>query len=444
MSGVQHYKLCVLCFFLYVTGLQVTAQLPNPVSFNTAADSALTGTIPIDSLDLHWTASTVSINGPYVKAVRASNLIAWLVSPYPTANWITYPHTCQSNPVYHVCLGNVDEYYRLMFDLPAGVCNGSVNSSGGYCLSMSYFADNNVNEIFVNGVSSYSNTVTTLPYNAICFTANTGATVTLCDYWHPGTNTLVVHVKSGPPTVGFLAFNTASTSGQSQFTISTTHSNVSCNNANNGMAKITLIGYPGHGTYTWLPSGGNGSWAYSLTPGIYTVNVQLPLCNYVNTVQITQPAPISVNVSTAGPVCAGAKISYTASGGVTYAWSPGSNTASVLTLTASATTVYSVTAFDSTGCSSKTSFQVQVNKCTGIRESALEEIKITGGAGRLTITNGNIFPCNVEVFDLTGDIKCRAPIASHSDLHLNDIPPGIYFVRLSQNNSSLERKVVVW
>src|SRR6187399_3213703 len=106
-SMKKHICIKLILFFVCIQTLlfNLSAQVPNPISFNTAVNASLNGTIPLDSLDLSWTTSSVSINGPYVPAVRASNQLAWLVSPFTTANWITYPYHCTLNPVEHSCLG---------------------------------------------------------------------------------------------------------------------------------------------------------------------------------------------------------------------------------------------------------------------------------------------------------------------------------------------------
>ncbi|WP_317899774.1 T9SS type A sorting domain-containing protein [Aurantibacillus circumpalustris] len=443
---MKNYYHFVAIIFLFLTGInfELKAQLPNPVSFNTGVNASLNGTIPTGTNDLSWTASTVSINGPFVPAVRTTGNAAWLISPYTTADWITYPHPFPNagNQSYHNSLGNVDEYFRLMFTLPSGVCNGSVNSSGGYCLSMSYFADNCVNEIFVNGVSSYVNPAPS--YTANNFQGTSGATVTLCDNWCPGTNTLIVHIKSGPPQLGFLAFTTASTTAQNQFTINMSKSNVTCYDANNGSAAVNLIGYGGTPTYTWLPGGSNNSSITNLSPGTYTVNVQFPLCNYSNTLTVTQPASFAVNVSTAQAVCPGMNVTYTATGGVTYSWTPGNYSGSTVTLSAMSTTNYTVTGKDSVGCAVTKAFKLQVLNCSGIEEVSLQGIDVRNDMlGNITIVAPNNIEYKVEIFDLIGNLKYSSLLAQNSEINLSNLSQGIYFLKVSDNNSSLKKRILV-
>ena len=95
------------------------AQFPSPLNFNTSTNTSNTGTLPIGTNDLHWTAAITNSLGTYVPAVVCGNqaTCCWINSPYPNANWITYPHTCSSSPAEHSCLGNVDEFYKTTFNL---------------------------------------------------------------------------------------------------------------------------------------------------------------------------------------------------------------------------------------------------------------------------------------------------------------------------------------
>lgn len=191
-----------------VLGLQ--AQLPNPLDFNTATNASHTGVISVGSNDLHWTSSS-NYAGPYGSPVRCNPVAGWVTSPYPNADWITHPHTCTTGvPNEHHCLGDVDEYYKLTFTLPSQVCGQPVTNPNAYCLSMDYYADNSVYEIYVNGSLDYVNSGFTLPYNSNnSFGSGQQSSVTLCNHWVAGSNEIIVHVRSGAPTYpGYTGFLT--------------------------------------------------------------------------------------------------------------------------------------------------------------------------------------------------------------------------------------------
>jgi hypothetical protein len=442
MERIHCLRALFLLLIVSVTSLK--AQFPNPVSFNTAVNAGLNGTIPIGTNDLSWTTSSVSMNGPWIPAVRGSNLQAWLVSPYPTADWITLVHcsaTSTLNLTQHSCKGNVDDYFRLMFSLPVDTCNDTLNFAGGYCLNMNFYADNQVHEIFVNGVSAYLNTSAASGYTAIGFSATGGASVSLCDYWHPGTNTLIAHVMSGPPTIGFLAFVTDTATPPVSFSVAASHNNVSCFGLNNGMANVSLPGYQGTPTYTWLPTGGNAPTAMGLSPGIYSVTVQLPLCNFTKTLSISEPGPFTVNVSTAQAICMGGKATYTASGGNTYQWLPTSLNTSVVTLSPSGTAVYTLSSTNTSGCNARSVFTLQVLKCTDIVEHGLDNLTVLYHSGTLFIESDGTGI--LEILDLNGKQVYKDEMYQKTEVDVGNLPAGFYLMRVSNENSSHYRKIVI-
>lgn len=153
IKGIKYIQ--VVLFFCCLT---VKAQFPNPMDFNTATNATNTGTIAVGSNDLHWTAALTNSLGLYVPAVSCGNQSpgSWVNSPFPNANWITYPHTCSPSQAEHSCLGNVDEFYKLTFNLPSTTCGLAINTASAYCLSLDFYADNWVSEIYVNNIISVS------------------------------------------------------------------------------------------------------------------------------------------------------------------------------------------------------------------------------------------------------------------------------------------------
>lgn len=385
------------------------------------------------------------MNGPYVAAVSVT-ATSLFQSPYPTASWITYPHTCTVNPADHTCESYVNDYFRLMFTLPSTVCNNPVNTPNGYCLTMNFFADNCVNAIYVNGIASYTNpSPSTVAYD---FLPGGGHTVTICDNWQSGTNTVVVHVLSSPPIIAFMAFITATATSPGGYTVATTQTNVSCYGAANASAAISLNGYSGPASYTWLPSGGNAASASNLGPGIYTVNVQLPLCSFNNTLSITQPATFAVGVSTTQTLCKGEKIKLTADGAETFSWVPGNLSGSSVTLSPIATTMYTVVGTNSVGCKSAKSFTLKVLPCTTLEENpeAKQPLQLLkNNAGYYYIKADNTTPEKglLELIDMNGTTRYRATVSAQNETQLADLQPGIYILRFTGNTTLLIQRVLI-
>ena len=102
-------------------------------------------------------------------------------------------------------------------------------------------------------------------------------------------------------------------------------SNVSCSGGSDGVITANLSA-AGPFTYSWSPAGGSAKTASNLGPGNYTVIVtDKNGCSVSDTVTITSPAPLVVNVTETDATCGAANGSAiaTVSGGTgayTYSW----------------------------------------------------------------------------------------------------------------------------
>jgi gliding motility-associated-like protein len=381
-------KLIVLVVLSFCYSL-TKAQFPNPADFNTATNATNTGTIPALSNDLHWTVSMTGINGTYVPAVSigAWAPASYVISPYPNTNWISYPHNCSTNPTDHSCNGNVDEYYRIIFNLPANTCSGlSVSTPSAYCLTFDYYSDNWVADIYVNGLLSYSNP-TLNPYFSWGFINGAGRTVSLCNNWQPGSNTVTVHTQSGPANEGFLAqANQTINTSANVLSANITSTNAPCFNGT-GTASVSASGAAGIYTYSWVPSGGTGNTA-NLPAGTYSCIVTSGACTVTKTVTITQPAAIVLNISPSTSVCQGASANFTVGGATTYTWSTGATASSI---TASVTNVYTVTGATAAGCSNTATVGLLVNPLPIISVSGNTLICGNGATTTLTANGASTY-----------------------------------------------------
>lgn len=165
-----------------------------------------------------------------------------------------------------------------------------------------------------------------------------------------GTVTLVWTINDGCAT-GSDTVSITNTGGGPVVSISS-YSNISCNSLNDGTAAATATGGTGTLTYAWTPSGGTAPTASNLQAGTYTVSVSdNGGCTGIETVTITEPAAITLNVVATTAGCAGGgSANASASGGtgtLVYTWSNGENVASITGL---ATGSYTVAVNDSMGC----------------------------------------------------------------------------------------------
>ncbi len=136
---------------------------------------------------LTWGGATVVTNPPAV----------YMTSPFGNAGWISNSSTAaHPNPQI-----SYDIFYRYIFNLDSAVDPSSLS------LDMSFYSDNAVYEVWVNGQPQgiRSNYGGGDPYFYAGFTAAGGATGSMAGSWRSGLNEIIVHVKSGPGAQAFMA-----------------------------------------------------------------------------------------------------------------------------------------------------------------------------------------------------------------------------------------------
>lgn len=182
--------------------------------FNTGYDASTGGVLPDNSLDANWTvagpfsspdgtspANTVSLppSGATFAAANVGDLAptAYSPSPYGNAQWISQQTiTSPTSPT-------GDWYYEYQFNLDSSV------SPSAFSLDMNFLADNEVAEVFVNGVAQSTQTTglpqtsSSSPYSYHGYVASNEASTVLNHNWQSGLNTIIVQIKSGQPAEAF-------------------------------------------------------------------------------------------------------------------------------------------------------------------------------------------------------------------------------------------------
>ncbi len=152
-----------------------------------------------------------------------------------------------------------------------------------------------------------------------------------------------------------------SCSAISPFNVSISSTNASCSST--GSATVSATGAISPYTYTWSPSGGNGTVATGLSAGLYSVSVTSSNgCLLIQTVSITSSSSTSVTINTP-TICSGNLTILTAtpsSLGGTYLWSPGGQTTQSISVSPAVSTTYSVD-YNLSGCVANETSLVNVN-----------------------------------------------------------------------------------
>jgi hypothetical protein len=147
-----------------------------------------------------------SVNTPWIPAFVFQKKPPWVDSPFQNANWISYyVDGLQSSD-------NQDAYFRYKFNLSSSI------DPSTFALTMGFYADNRVWEIYVNGhaQSGELNGQNVLPqfpnesssnYDGKGFLAGYEVSIALDNNWRQCDNEIIVHVMSTTPYLGFLAQN---------------------------------------------------------------------------------------------------------------------------------------------------------------------------------------------------------------------------------------------
>ncbi|MCC6371031.1 MAG: T9SS type A sorting domain-containing protein [Bacteroidia bacterium] len=210
--------------------------------------------------------------------------------------------------------------------------------------------------------------------NGAFFTPTVTSTYVVTGQNACGTNTSAVTITVAPLPVSLVASPTIVCSGQ-QTTL-----NVSSSATN----------------YTWLPINTSGATtSLVVSPAnntTFTVAATDGTCSGVGFITVPTLANPTVSiVSTASTVCEGSAVTMTASGGISYTWSPVSSSSSVITVNPMAPTAYSVGATNSLGCSAGAQTVVITNPSPTLSAITSDALICAGGSVTLTASGANTY-----------------------------------------------------
>lgn len=176
---------------------------------------------------------------------------------------------------------------------------------------------------------------------------------------------------------------------------------------------VTTLTASGAATYSWIPSlqGGN---TFTDAPGTTTTYTvvgfsSLGCPNYTTQVVSVVPAP-SITITSSSPsACAGGSATLTANGATNYTWSVGAQSGSMLVVSPSAPTTYTVLG-DNGGCVSSAIFSIGINPLPTIAPTASSPSICPGSTVGLSATGGVNYTWTPT--GLTGASIVDAPAAS--------------------------------
>jgi PKD repeat protein len=217
-------------------------------------------------------------------------------------------------------------------------------------------------------------------------------------------------------------------------------------NANGGAAPYT---------YLWTPGNQSGS-SITVSPSTTTVYTVTATDNNgcagttTTTVTVT-PIPVTVVTPATVTICNGQSTTLTASGGTTYVWSTGGSNATE-TVNPTATTTYSVIAFNGSCMGNTATATVTVSPCLSINEESLENTVVlypNPSNGFINIEIGNLISNNfkIMVFNTIGEIVQTISLNDFNNnrytLDLNSKANGLYYFTFHYEGEVFTKKVSV-
>jgi PKD repeat protein len=204
-----------------------------------------------------------------------------------------------------------------------------------------------------------------------------------------------------------------------------------------GSASLTASGAT---SYTWNPGALTGS-AQTFSPGAttnYTVLGSNGTCTNtaVGTITVATPPSVSANLSST-LICTGDNATITLSGANNYTTNPGNFTNSVIVVSPTVTTTYSVTGVSV--CTGSTSTTLAVSPCTGLENAGamLNMIVFPNPAkAEVNIQFSNTFSGKIELYNSLGQILISKNInaANSERLNLSGLPQGVYLLKTTADN----------
>jgi hypothetical protein len=206
----------------------------------------------------------------------------------------------------------------------------------------------------------------------------------------------------------------------------------------------------GANTYTWNTSATTTS--ISVTPTTNTTYTAMGtntttgcMGQAAQTVTVNALPTVSVS-SSASLICTGQTASLTASGATTYSWNT-SATTSVIAVSPTVSTSYTVTGTDANTCSNSVVITQSVSNCTGINANTISQngllVYPNPNTGLFTIELNNGSVKTIQVMDLTGRIVLANTTSNDKiDFNISTLSNGVYYVKVQSNNSVEVIKIV--
>lgn len=207
---------------------------------------------------------------------------------------------------------------------------------------------------------------------------------------------------------------------------------------NGGSAVLTASGAA---TYSWNTTATTAS--ISVTPSTtttYTV-YDSGICPFFATITLSvNPSPVVTASGSASLICTGQTATLTAGGATTYSWNT-SATTSVIAVSPTVSTTYTVVGTDANNCTAQTTITQSVSACTNLAKNSDVEnfykILPNPNAGEFIFEASNLTQQSIlEVYNSVGQLVHKTEVANGNNyLNLKHLSNGLYYLNLKDKDN---------
>lgn len=207
----------------------------------------------------------------------------------------------------------------------------------------------------------------------------------------------------------------------------------------------------GAATFSWTSIGSGSSVTVSpVSNTVYTVTgTNAAGCSDVTTLSLTvNPSPTVSAVSSASILCVGQTASLSASGANTYTWST-TATGSVIAVSPTVTTNYTVVGTNSFGCRDNVIITQSVSACTGVTLNSGANNAINVYPNPVTFTVEIAIPSlsentSFELFDVTGKkVFVKELNDNTTTIDLSELAKGMYIYRINDKSGLIKQSKLI-
>lgn len=203
------------------------------------------------------------------------------------------------------------------------------------------------------------------------------------------------------------------------------------------------------GANTYTISGGSAIVSPTTNISYNVTGTSLQGCVSSNTAisSVTvNPLPTISAITNNTLLCTGQTASLTANGALTYLWNT-SATTSVIAVSPTVTTNYTVTGTDANGCSNSVVLTQSVSLCTGIDSQIVtpnsQMVLYPNPSNGIFTISGIEQNISISIYNAIGElVKSIQLTDSTTNLDLSEYSNGIYFIKIKNNNGEVIQKII--